>query len=170
MQLLDWNFSQAFYIKVVTVMKQVSLIFMVYDSSANMEKNYSILLYSFHNLGTLGSIMEEPRACGGSYNCEDYELYVCAEAWEGPHHGIVNFDNFGLAMLTVFQCITLEGWTDVMYDVRTYYLQEKFLRCTGINVVIIIYTLHIIIRYMMPWETLGPGPTLCPWSLLVHSS
>ena len=31
--------------------------------------------------------------------------------------GITNFDNFGLAMLTVFQCVTMEGWTDVMYFV-----------------------------------------------------
>ncbi|KPJ14613.1 Voltage-dependent calcium channel type D subunit alpha-1 [Papilio machaon] len=28
------------------------------------------------------------------------------------------FDNFGLSMLTVFQCITLEGWTDVMYNIQ----------------------------------------------------
>lgn len=61
--------------------------------------------------------MDEPKACGGSFNCEDDPDYFCSEGWEGPHHGIVNFDNFGLAMLTVFQCITLEGWTEVMYDV-----------------------------------------------------
>uniref|UniRef100_A0A1I8JEW8 Voltage-dependent L-type calcium channel subunit alpha n=1 Tax=Macrostomum lignano TaxID=282301 RepID=A0A1I8JEW8_9PLAT len=39
------------------------------------------------------------------------------ERWEGPNSGITNFDNIGLAMLTVFQCITMEGWTDVMYYV-----------------------------------------------------
>lgn len=48
------------------------------------------------------------------------EMYYCksklgSDAWEGPNNGITNFDNFGLAMLTVFQCITLEGWTDVLY-------------------------------------------------------
>jgi hypothetical protein len=37
------------------------------------------------------------------------------EYWEGPNSGITNFDNFILAMLTVFQCITLEGWTEVLY-------------------------------------------------------
>lgn len=30
--------------------------------------------------------------------------------WEGPNKGITNFDNIGYAMLTVFQCITMEGW------------------------------------------------------------
>uniref|UniRef100_A0A1I8I3D7 Voltage-dependent L-type calcium channel subunit alpha n=1 Tax=Macrostomum lignano TaxID=282301 RepID=A0A1I8I3D7_9PLAT len=39
------------------------------------------------------------------------------ERWPGPNSGITNFDNIGLAMLTVFQCITMEGWTDVMYYV-----------------------------------------------------
>jgi len=41
----------------------------------------------------------------------------CRGGWEGPNDGITNFDNFGLAMLTVFQCVTLEGWTDMMYAV-----------------------------------------------------
>lgn len=35
--------------------------------------------------------------------------------WEGPNDGITNFDNFAFAMLTVFQCITMEGWTEVLY-------------------------------------------------------
>ncbi|XP_041081104.1 voltage-dependent L-type calcium channel subunit alpha-1D-like [Polyodon spathula] len=40
---------------------------------------------------------------------------VCREGWHGPNGGITNFDNFAFAMLTVFQCITMEGWTDVLY-------------------------------------------------------
>ena len=44
---------------------------------------------------------------------------VCQEYWEGPNYGIPSFDNIFLAMLTVFQCITMEGWTDVLYYVST---------------------------------------------------
>ncbi|KAF7258662.1 hypothetical protein EG68_04262 [Paragonimus skrjabini miyazakii] len=40
------------------------------------------------------------------------------ERWVGPNHGITNFDNFGLSMLTVFQCVTMEGWTQVLYWVN----------------------------------------------------
>ena len=29
--------------------------------------------------------------------------------------GITSFDNIGLAMLTTFQCVTMEGWTPIMY-------------------------------------------------------
>uniref|UniRef100_A0A668AV45 Voltage-dependent L-type calcium channel subunit alpha n=1 Tax=Myripristis murdjan TaxID=586833 RepID=A0A668AV45_9TELE len=42
----------------------------------------------------------------------------CIMGWEGPNDGITNFDNFAFAMLTVFQCITMEGWTDVLYWVN----------------------------------------------------
>lgn len=64
--------------------------------------------------------MDDPHPCGAvGFNCTEIgEEYVCKEEWEGPNDGITNFDNFGLSMLTVFQCITLEGWTDVLYDVK----------------------------------------------------
>uniref|UniRef100_A0A8C9X746 Voltage-dependent L-type calcium channel subunit alpha n=1 Tax=Sander lucioperca TaxID=283035 RepID=A0A8C9X746_SANLU len=37
----------------------------------------------------------------------------CRPGWEGPNNGITHFDNIGFAMLTVYQCITMEGWTKV---------------------------------------------------------
>ena len=51
--------------------------------------------------------------------------YVCENDWAGPNDGITIFDNFGLAMLTVFQCITMEGWTDVLYSVSIFRLNKK---------------------------------------------
>ncbi|XP_065581494.1 muscle calcium channel subunit alpha-1-like isoform X3 [Artemia franciscana] len=64
-----------------------------------------------------GEMMDDPYACGDSgMKCE--VGFECREYWEGPNFGITNFDNFGLAMLTVFQCITLEGWTDMMYHIQ----------------------------------------------------
>ncbi|XP_060107263.1 voltage-dependent N-type calcium channel subunit alpha-1B isoform X1 [Heteronotia binoei] len=41
---------------------------------------------------------------------------VCQKYWEGPNFGITNFDNILFAVLTVFQCITMEGWTDILYN------------------------------------------------------
>lgn len=69
--------------------------------------------------------MDEPHPCGVDegvgFDCSQLNM-VCKEGWTGPNDGITNFDNFGLSMLTVFQCITLEGWTDVLYNVSiTYY-------------------------------------------------
>ncbi|VDP25739.1 unnamed protein product [Schistosoma curassoni] len=49
------------------------------------------------------------------------------ERWVGPNYGITNFDNFGLSMLTVFQCITMEGWTQVLYWVSCFILFFKII-------------------------------------------
>uniref|UniRef100_A0A8C1PXJ0 Voltage-dependent calcium channel type A subunit alpha-1 n=1 Tax=Cyprinus carpio TaxID=7962 RepID=A0A8C1PXJ0_CYPCA len=40
----------------------------------------------------------------------------CREYWTGPNFGITNFDNILFAVLTVFQCITMEGWVDILYN------------------------------------------------------
>uniref|UniRef100_A0A8D2JGV0 Voltage-dependent L-type calcium channel subunit alpha n=1 Tax=Varanus komodoensis TaxID=61221 RepID=A0A8D2JGV0_VARKO len=42
----------------------------------------------------------------------------CRGKWPGPNNGITHFDNFGFAMLTVYQCISMEGWTEVLYWVN----------------------------------------------------
>ncbi len=42
-------------------------------------------------------------------------MSTCLEKWEGPNFGITSFDNIGYAMLTVFQCVTMEGWTQILY-------------------------------------------------------
>merc|ERR1719462_1121320 len=60
-----------------------------------------------------GDIMEDPTPCGGIFHCPNGT--ECRGEWEGPQWGITCFDNFGNAVLTVFQCITLEGWTDMLY-------------------------------------------------------
>jgi hypothetical protein len=65
----------------------------------------------------------EPRPCShaagrvsGENDCP--ETTTCVKgSWEGPAEGIVSFDNMIFSMLTVFQCITMEGWTTVMYYV-----------------------------------------------------
>ncbi|XP_061875635.1 LOW QUALITY PROTEIN: voltage-dependent L-type calcium channel subunit alpha-1F-like [Colius striatus] len=60
---------------------------------------------------------EEPSPCafsGHGRACLQNNT-ECRGRWEGPNGGITNFDNFFFAMLTVFQCITMEGWTDVLY-------------------------------------------------------
>ncbi|XP_023674747.2 voltage-dependent R-type calcium channel subunit alpha-1E-like isoform X1 [Paramormyrops kingsleyae] len=52
-------------------------------------------------------------ACGVR-KCPD--KYDCIGTWIGPNDGITQFDNILFAVLTVFQCITMEGWTAVLYN------------------------------------------------------
>ncbi|KAJ8400159.1 hypothetical protein AAFF_G00398530 [Aldrovandia affinis] len=60
---------------------------------------------------------DEPAPCAVSGHGRQCPINgtICKEGWHGPNGGITNFDNFAFAMLTVFQCITMEGWTDVLY-------------------------------------------------------
>lgn len=67
------------------------------------------------------ALVDEERVCSKSskylwagYSCGFGE--VCT-TYGNPNHGITSFDNILWAWLTVFQIITLEGWTPIMYDV-----------------------------------------------------
>ncbi|ETE71477.1 Voltage-dependent R-type calcium channel subunit alpha-1E, partial [Ophiophagus hannah] len=65
-----------------------------------------------NNSGELQEL-DPPHPCGvqgcpAGYECRD---------WIGPNDGITQFDNILFAVLTVFQCITMEGWTTVLYNV-----------------------------------------------------
>lgn len=59
----------------------------------------------------------ETAKATGSYAC-NYNTSMCLDKWDGPNSGITSFDNIGFAMLTVFQCITMEGWTAILYWVN----------------------------------------------------
>ncbi|XP_058273774.1 voltage-dependent L-type calcium channel subunit alpha-1C isoform X5 [Hemibagrus wyckioides] len=77
----------------------------------------------FFRNGQKGPIAEEkPAPCAPNNahgrHCTPPNITQCIMGWEGPNDGITNFDNFAFAMLTVFQCITMEGWTDVLYWVN----------------------------------------------------
>ena len=48
-------------------------------------------------------MVPEPEPCGAADVCNVGHGEVCRKGWDGPNYGITNFDNFGLAMLTVFQ-------------------------------------------------------------------
>uniref|UniRef100_A0A8C2DY51 Voltage-dependent L-type calcium channel subunit alpha n=1 Tax=Cyprinus carpio TaxID=7962 RepID=A0A8C2DY51_CYPCA len=65
---------------------------------------------------------KKPAPCAPNYahgrHCTPANVTQCLMGWAGPNDGITNFDNFAFAMLTVFQCITMEGWTDVLYWVN----------------------------------------------------
>ncbi|KAG7476842.1 hypothetical protein MATL_G00087110 [Megalops atlanticus] len=53
--------------------------------------------------------LEAPaRTCPNGTECREY--------WIGPNFGITNFDNILFAVLTVFQCITMEGWVEILYN------------------------------------------------------
>lgn len=75
------------------------------------------------------------RLCPNDTDCR------IGSAWKGPNYGITNFDNILFAILTVFQCITMEGWTDILYDVSSLDIATEFyFHFQGFNVCT---TLHL---------------------------
>ncbi|CAH0722289.1 unnamed protein product, partial [Brenthis ino] len=79
--------------------------------------------YSLEDISEVVNDGDNPTPCNadnetlapyGAHVCT-YDKSTCLEKWEGPNRGITSFDNIGFAMLTVFQCITMEGWTAILY-------------------------------------------------------
>ncbi|XP_036142401.1 voltage-dependent calcium channel type A subunit alpha-1 isoform X6 [Monomorium pharaonis] len=79
--------------------------------------------YNIENINEIVKEGEQPSPCSadnkkdapfGAHVC-DANRSTCMDHWEGPNSGITSFDNIGFAMLTVFQCITMEGWTAILY-------------------------------------------------------
>lgn len=51
----------------------------------------------------------EDAGCGCGEICTAHLEFYCDSM------GSVSFDHIGHTMMTIFQCVTLEGWTDIMY-------------------------------------------------------
>jgi hypothetical protein len=66
----------------------------------------------------LGYESDPVRLCsfdkGVGFQCLDSQY--CANTITNPVHGTVGFDNILIGWLTVFQALTLEGWSDIMYS------------------------------------------------------
>ena len=54
----------------------------------------------------------EEWLCGGATTCPTG--YHCGKKTLNPNYDVTNFDNIFWALLNVFQCVTLEGWSDIM--------------------------------------------------------
>uniref|UniRef100_A0A8C2RJ28 Voltage-dependent L-type calcium channel subunit alpha n=1 Tax=Capra hircus TaxID=9925 RepID=A0A8C2RJ28_CAPHI len=86
---------------------------------------FMVVIYAIIGLELFKDIVatvenEKPSPCArtGSGRPCTISGSECRGGWPGPNHGITHFDNFGFSMLTVYQCITMEGWTDVLYWVN----------------------------------------------------
>ncbi|CAF3063576.1 unnamed protein product, partial [Rotaria sp. Silwood2] len=93
-----------------------------YANRTAVDNNSDDLMYKVDNdVATTCGVPGEPiwgwlNIKHGVFTCNiPNESLVCREYWKGPNEGITSFDNIVFAMLTVFQCITMEGWTQVLY-------------------------------------------------------
>lgn len=46
------------------------------------------------------------------------DVMLCARTYYSPNFSIESFDGFGWSIANVFQIITMEGWSTIMYDLE----------------------------------------------------
>lgn len=105
----------------------------IYSSLAKSAIQTFMYIFSFSHCGTrslylgtvnMSRVSSYPCAwntsiLGNTRGSHDCPAGSTCKYWEeGPNNGMTSFDTFPQACLTVFQLITLEGWTEVFYLVR----------------------------------------------------
>lgn len=91
---------------------------------------------------------------GGGRSCP--AGYVCRASSRTPNSGFTSFDSVQLAYLTIFQCMTQQGWADVMYWAKqsvgqyiyAYFIVILFLSFFLFNLIIV----FIIVNYSLSQE------------------
>jgi len=71
-----------------------------------------------------GSPHEGDGFCNTETSFECPGGYFCAKGNENPNYGVTNFDNLGYSFLTIFQFVTLEGWSEVQRDIQITYTRH----------------------------------------------
>ena len=52
---------------------------------------------------------------------QNLELKMATPRKQYPETDFIHFDHMGGALLTLFQCMTMEGWVDIMYYAQDAY-------------------------------------------------
>lgn len=71
--------------------------------------------------------------------------YECARGIASPNFSLANFDTFPWAMLTVFQILTMEGWSSIMIALEQCYSPV----CVGYCVLIIFLCEYVLLNMTM---------------------
>jgi len=65
----------------------------------------------------------------------DSNFTVCKRDGPNPVYGAIHFDHIAAAWVVIFQCITLEGWVDIMYMVQGAYSFWAWIYFVGLIVI-----------------------------------
>ena len=93
------------------------LFFYLITSIAALQMFMGILKHRCMDLetGYIGNSWDDSSICGGQA-CPSGS--VCIKGLDNPNYGKTNFDNVLMSMLTLFQSVTLEGWSVVRIDLE----------------------------------------------------
>ncbi|XP_043997145.1 voltage-dependent T-type calcium channel subunit alpha-1H-like [Gambusia affinis] len=82
--------------------------------------------------------------------CVNWNAYynICRSSGENPNLNSINFDNIGYSWIAVFQSVTLEGWSDIMYyvmDAKSWWSFVYFIVLTILASYVIMNTCAVVI-------------------------
>ncbi|XP_029382811.1 voltage-dependent T-type calcium channel subunit alpha-1H-like [Echeneis naucrates] len=82
--------------------------------------------------------------------CVNWNIYynVCRTGDDNPYMGAISFDNIGYTLIALFQVVTLEGWTDIMFyvmDVHSFWTFIFFVILTIIGSFIMMNVCAVVI-------------------------
>uniref|UniRef100_A0A8C2ZQ04 Ion transport domain-containing protein n=1 Tax=Cyclopterus lumpus TaxID=8103 RepID=A0A8C2ZQ04_CYCLU len=72
---------------------------------------------------------------------------ICRAGDLNPSHGAINFDNIGYAWIAIFQVITMEGWSNIMF----YVMDAYSFWCFVFFVLVTIVSTATRLRSSSPW-------------------
>ncbi|XP_054899986.1 voltage-dependent T-type calcium channel subunit alpha-1H-like [Poeciliopsis prolifica] len=82
--------------------------------------------------------------------CVNWNSYynICRSSGENPNLNSISFDNIGYSWIAVFQSVTLEGWSDIMYyvmDAKSWWSFVYFIVLTILGSYVIMNTCAVVI-------------------------
>ncbi|XP_027886317.1 voltage-dependent T-type calcium channel subunit alpha-1H-like isoform X2 [Xiphophorus couchianus] len=82
--------------------------------------------------------------------CVNWNAYynICRSSGQNPNLNSINFDNIGYSWIAVFQSVTLEGWSDIMYyvmDAKSWWSFVYFIVLTILASYVIMNTCAVVI-------------------------
>ncbi|XP_040894614.1 voltage-dependent T-type calcium channel subunit alpha-1H-like [Toxotes jaculatrix] len=92
-----------------------------------------------------------PALAGARVNgCVNWNVFynVCRAGEDNPYMGAINFDNIGYALIAVFQVVTLEGWSEIMFyvmDAHSFWNFTFFLLVTIIGSFVMMNVCAVVI-------------------------
>jgi hypothetical protein len=107
---------------------------------ADIPINFNKSQYCNSTIELLFDKLKKNQVNSNEMNCFNSFYTKCRRSNENPFNGAISFDNIGYAWISIFQIITLENWSPIMY-----YLQDSHSFWNWIYFVFLILVINLIL-------------------------
>jgi hypothetical protein len=111
---------------------------------ADIPINFNKSQYCNSTIELLFDKLKKNQVNSNEMNCFNSFYTKCRRSNENPFNGAISFDNIGYAWISIFQIITLENWSSIMY-----YIQDSHSFWNWIYFVCLILVYKIIFNILI---------------------